>query len=210
MIWNESFKPLSRRLNISHGHFSKSFWPPNFAFYFTATCRRGGHTNTLEQEYFYPHLQAIRGCDLRDVSTISSRWNCDSPIGHLHVRTYEQQKVQCDLNSSGHCNSWGRVLAERIFLFWAAGFISRVLWPDFFSSFLWGKMPRTKNSSRKPPLQNPPTFTQQKSPTHFCRGAGPTIRIARLHCTTICLRFEWQRPSKRTTVNELRASFHLR
>ena len=27
------------------------------------------------------------------------------------------------------------------------------------------------------PRQNPPNFTQQKSPTHFCRGAGPTSQV---------------------------------
>ena len=52
--------------------------------------------------------------------------------------------------------------------------------PDFFADFLAGffllifcgkKCP--DKSSRKNSRQNPPKFIQQKSPTHFCRGAGP-------------------------------------
>ena len=44
---------------------------------------------------------------------------------------------------------------------------------DFFSSFLWEKVPR--KILQENPRQNPPKLTQQKSPTHFCRGAGPTF-----------------------------------
>ena len=67
-------------------------------------------------------------------------------------------------------------MAERIFrgfLFLGRRIFSRILSPDFFSSFLWEKVPR--KILQENPWQNPPKFTQQKSPTHFYRGAGPTI-----------------------------------
>ena len=32
-------------------------------------------------------------------------------------------------------------------------------------------------SARKILQENPPKFAQQQSPTHFCRGAGPTIAV---------------------------------
>ena len=41
----------------------------------------------------------------------------------------------------------------------------------FFSSFLWEKVPRKILLENI--RQNPPIFIQQKSPTYFCRGAGP-------------------------------------
>ena len=42
-----------------------------------------------------------------------------------------------------------------------------------FSSFLWEKVPR--KILQENPWQNPPKSIQQKSPTTFCRGAGPKI-----------------------------------
>ena len=48
------------------------------------------------------------------------------------------------------------------------GFSRRILSPQF-----GGKVPRT--TLQENPRQNPPKFMQQKSPTHFCRGAGPTV-----------------------------------
>ena len=69
---------------------------------------------------------------------------------------------------------YGRFLAERIFrgfLFLGRRIFSRIFAPDFFFSFLWEKVPR--KSLQENPRQNPPKFKQQKSPTHFCRGAGP-------------------------------------
>ena len=48
---------------------------------------------------------------------------------------------------------------------------SRILSPDLFS-FLWEKC--SEKSSRKIPGKIPQnSIVQQKSPTHFCRGAGP-------------------------------------
>ena len=67
-------------------------------------------------------------------------------------------------------------MAERIFrgfLFLGRRISSRILSPGVFSSFLW-----EKSAQKNPPgksRQNPPNFIQQKSPTHFCRGAGPTM-----------------------------------
>ena len=65
-------------------------------------------------------------------------------------------------------------MAERIFrgfLFLSRRIFSRIFSPDFFSSFLWEKVPR--KILQENPRENPPKFIQQKSPTHFCRGAGP-------------------------------------
>ena len=65
-------------------------------------------------------------------------------------------------------------MAERIFrgfLFLSRRIFSRIFSPDFFSSFLWEKVPKT--ILQENPRENPPKFIQQKSPTHFCRGAGP-------------------------------------
>ena len=56
---------------------------------------------------------------------------------------------------------------------------SRIFSPDFFSSFLWEKVPR--KILQENPRQNPPKLIQQKSPTHFCRGSGPTERAIQLH-----------------------------
>ena len=73
-----------------------------------------------------------------------------------------------------YSNFQGRILAERIFrgfLFLGRRIFSRILSPDFFSSFLWEKVPR--KILQENPRQNPPKFIQQKSPTHFCRGARP-------------------------------------
>ena len=73
-------------------------------------------------------------------------------------------------------------MAERIFrgfLFLSRRIFPRIFSPDFFSSFLWEKVPR--KILQENPRQNPPKFIQQKSPTHFCRGAGPTYtRQARI------------------------------
>ena len=57
------------------------------------------------------------------------------------------------------------------FYFWAAGF-SRGFCPRIFPPHFCGKkVPR--KILQENPRQNPPKFIQQKSPTHFCRGAGP-------------------------------------
>ena len=77
---------------------------------------------------------------------------------------------------------FGRTDFSRIFYFFeppeffadfVSGFFSSflILSPDFFSSFLWEKVPR--KSFQENPRQYPPKFIQKKSPTHFCRGAGP-------------------------------------
>ena len=65
-----------------------------------------------------------------------------------------------------------RILFAEIFI-WAAGFFRRFSRRMFFCSFLWQKVPR--KILRENPWQNPPSFILQKSPTHFCRGAGPTL-----------------------------------
>ena len=67
-------------------------------------------------------------------------------------------------------------MAERIFrgfLFLGRRIFSRIFSPDYFSSFLWEKCPGKILQGN--PRQNPPKFIQQKSPTHFCRGAGPMV-----------------------------------
>ena len=67
--------------------------------------------------------------------------------------------------------------------FWQNGFFcgfllgrwifSRILAPDSFSSFLWGKS--AQKIYQENPWQNPPKCIQQKSPTPFCRGAVPKL-----------------------------------
>ena len=47
------------------------------------------------------------------------------------------------------------------FYFWAAGFFPRIFSPDFISSFLWEKVPRT--ILQENPRENPPKFIPQKS-----------------------------------------------
>ena len=79
---------------------------------------------------------------------------------------------------------------SRSFNYWAAGSSRRIFSPHFC-----GKSAQ-KNPPGKSPA-NPPKFIQLKSPTHFCRGAGP--RSARLgHCALRKLR-----PSKILDVFEV-------
>ena len=59
---------------------------------------------------------------------------------------------------------FGRTDFSRIFIFGSRILGCRI----FFSSFLWEKVPR--KILQENPRENPPKFTQQKSPTHFCRG----------------------------------------
>ena len=62
----------------------------------------------------------------------------------------------------------GRADFSRIFVFGP---------PDFFADFVAGFLLLIfvgKSILQENPRQNPPKFTQQKSPTHFCRGAGST------------------------------------
>ena len=61
------------------------------------------------------------------------------------------------------------------FCFWAAGFFSRILSPIFSPHFCGEKVPR--KILQENPRQSPPNFIQQKSPTHFRRGAVPTDEI---------------------------------
>ena len=46
---------------------------------------------------------------------------------------------------------------------------SRILSLDFFSSFLWEKVPR--KILQENPRQNPPNLHNKNPPTHFCRLA---------------------------------------
>ena len=81
-------------------------------------------------------------------------------------------------------------MAERIFrgfLFLGCRIFSRILSPDFFPSFSWEKVPR--KILQENPRQNPPKFIQQKSPTHFCRGAGPTTASRSSLPPTLCPQF---------------------
>ena len=65
---------------------------------------------------------------------------------------------------------FGRTDFSRI-LFFGPPFFFTDFVAGFFSSFLWEKVPR--KILQENPRQNPPKFIQQKSQTHFCRGAGP-------------------------------------
>ena len=73
-------------------------------------------------------------------------------------------------------------MAERTprgFLLLGRRIFPRIFSPDFFSSFLWEKVPR--KILQENPRQNPPKIIRQKSPTHFCRGAGPTFLSVNSH-----------------------------
>ena len=66
-------------------------------------------------------------------------------------------------------------LGRRIFSrenVWAAGFFRDFLARFFLLIFLGEEVPR--KILQENPQRNPPKFTQQKSPTCFCRGARPT------------------------------------
>ena len=58
------------------------------------------------------------------------------------------------------------------FYFGPPDFFADFLSLDFFSSFLWGKIPRKilQENPRQKPLQN---LYNKKSQTHFCRGYEP-------------------------------------
>ena len=88
-------------------------------------------------------------------------------------------------------------MAERIFCgFWGGGarrsffrgFCRRIFSPHS----LWEKVPR--KILQENPRQNPPKLTQQKSLTHFCRGAGPRkailVAISLPLCDFESLRYE--------------------
>ena len=68
----------------------------------------------------------------------------------------------------------GPVFGRTDFYFWAAGFFRGFCRRIFLLIFV-GKVPR--KILHENPRQNPPKFAQQKSPTHFCRGAGPSFGL---------------------------------
>ena len=47
------------------------------------------------------------------------------------------------------------------------------IYPLVFARNFCGK--NSKSAQTNPLKENPPKFTQQKSATHFCRGAGPVV-----------------------------------
>ena len=53
------------------------------------------------------------------------------------------------------------------FDFWAAGFFSRILSPDFFSSFLWGKSAQKNPPPGKAPAKSSKKFFSTKIPDTF-------------------------------------------
>ena len=88
-----------------------------------------------------------------------ARYLCDTP-----------QKKQARKSFLG--SVFGSTDFSRIFIFGP---------PDFFSSFLWEKVPR--KILQENPRQNPPKFIQQKSPTtSFCRGSGHERVLRYYHC----------------------------
>ena len=70
---------------------------------------------------------------------------------------------------------FGRTDFSRIFIFGPPDFFADFA-AGFFLLILWEKCP--EKSSR-----NPPQFIQQKSPTHFCRGARPMFGDAAVQKT---------------------------
>ena len=84
------------------------------------------------------------------------------------------------------------------FYFWAAGFFRGFCRRIFFPSFLWRKVHR--KILQENPRQNPPKFIQQKSPTHFCRGAGPTLWLVTGRSSIM---HPWKFPGAARLQNEL-------
>ena len=74
---------------------------------------------------------------------------------------------------------FGRTHFSQIFIFGAPDFSADFL-ARFFLLILWEKVPR-KILQENHPRQNPPKIIRQKSPTHFCRGAGPRISEAKIY-----------------------------
>ena len=68
---------------------------------------------------------------------------------------------------------FGRTDFSRIFMFGPPVFF-RGFCRQFFSPHFREK--KSPEILQENPRQNPPKFIQQKSPTHFCRGAGPTSK----------------------------------
>ena len=94
------------------------------------------------------------------------------PVAHQGGFPKQSDVIDTDATSSG------RVLAERIFrgfLFLGRRSFSRIFSPDFFSSFLWEKVPR--KILQENPRENPPKFIQQKSSDTLLQiGWGETSR----------------------------------
>ena len=69
--------------------------------------------------------------------------------------------------------------------------------PDFFADFVAkffllifvGRKCPEKSSRKIRSRLNPPKFTQQKSPTHFCRGAGPRFRQKNVYVLKVFVPF---------------------
>ena len=102
-------------------------------------------------------------------------WHIGLEVGRAPKFTPPSYVSRCDLLGSRGQNLGpvhGRMDFSRIFIFEPPDFFADFFSSDFFSSFFVGKSAQ-KNPPRKS-WENPPKFIQQKSPTHFCRGAGPT------------------------------------
>ena len=76
--------------------------------------------------------------------------------------------------------AFGRTDFSRIFIFEPPDFFADFLAGFFLLIFVGEKVPRKILPEN--PRQNPPKFIQQKSPTHFCRGAGPKNALIRVSC----------------------------
>ena len=73
---------------------------------------------------------------------------------------------------------FGRTDFPRIYIFGSPDFFADFLAGLFLLIFVGEKVPR--KILQENPRQNPPKFLQQESPTHFCRGSGPTLAVSLL------------------------------
>ena len=108
------------------------------------------------------------------------------------------------------------VLAERIFrgfLFLGRQIFPRILSPDFFSSFLWGKSAQ-KNPPGKSPAKSSKTYTTKIPDNFLQRGranrCGPeNVRIIRKLEGLLCVPFFDLRLANMVAVSDLSQSSYL-
>ena len=150
--------------------------------------RRSGHL--VASRHPSGRLTHLLHCCARNPCSWAGTERNQGRPSHNHNHNFHKKFCKADAASKRHLMTHqmlGSVLAERIFcgfLFLGRRIFSRILSPDFFSSFLWEKVPR--KILQVNPRQNPPNFIQQKSPTHFCRGAGPTDDFLRFLFVPLC------------------------
>ena len=106
-------------------------------------------------------------------------WISSGGVGVFRVKGWVPKNSVCPSkpreNKLFRVGVFGRAVPERIFrnFFWAAGFFRGFCRRISLSSFLWETVPKKSNPPGKSPAKSSKIY--RKSPTHFCRGAGPNF-----------------------------------